>query len=285
MMKQMTIVPLPDGFRPVGIACGKGQTVYVGSSDSGAIYAIDLATAKGRTLVTGQYAQGVLGLAYDVRTNCLLATGGAAGNALVYDADSGALVCDIQLTTDVAGLVQDVTVTDAAAYFTDAGRPVVYRVRLTELEVARTPVGVEEMWLSGDFNYVQDDLNASGIVASPDRQALVVVHTALGTLYRVDPITGSTTRIDIGDTVLKDSSGLVLDKAMLYVVNFNNRIHPIALSPTFHAGSVGASITSSHFDNPSSAVIADNVLVVVSARLTTEPLPETKYWLTSIRLS
>jgi hypothetical protein len=46
-------VPLPDGFQPEGIALGIGHTAYVGSLAGGAIYAVDLRTGTGSTLVPG----------------------------------------------------------------------------------------------------------------------------------------------------------------------------------------------------------------------------------------
>ena len=40
-------IDLPDGFRPEGIAIGKGTTFYVGSIPTGAIYRGDLRTGDG----------------------------------------------------------------------------------------------------------------------------------------------------------------------------------------------------------------------------------------------
>ena len=99
-----SIVPLPAGFQPSGVARGPGAIAYVGSSGSGAIYAVDLDTRQGDLLVAEQRAQVVHGLAYDARTGYLFAAGGVTGNGLVLDTRTGALLHDIQLTTDPAGL-------------------------------------------------------------------------------------------------------------------------------------------------------------------------------------
>src|SRR5688572_25353002 len=40
-------IPLPDGFRPEGIAIGNGPTFYVGSIPTGAIYRGNLRTGEG----------------------------------------------------------------------------------------------------------------------------------------------------------------------------------------------------------------------------------------------
>ena len=276
------VVPLPDGFRPVGIAHGRGQIAYVGSGDSGAIYAIDLARGQGRVLVAAQRGQGVLGLAYDARTDWLYAAGGATGNALIYEAATGAALHDIQLTTDPAGLVQDVAVTADAIFFTDAGRPVLYRLRLAAHGGLDSAVPVAAMTLGGDFVFVEEDLNGSGIVTVADERSLLVVHTALGALYRVDPATGAAALIDLGGDALPDSSGLVLAGNTLYVVNFNNCVFVVELDAQCRRGRLLRTITAPSFDNPSAAVVHDDTLCVVNARVATEATAKTAYWLTQI---
>ena len=139
-----TKLPLPGGFQPAGIAKGSGAIAYVGSCGNGAIYAVDLVTGYGRVLVADQHTQTVLGLAHDPRTEYLYAAGGAMGNALVFDARSGVLIHEIQLTTDPAGLVLDVAATEAAAWFTDGCRPYLYRVALTKQGALRP----RSMWKS-----------------------------------------------------------------------------------------------------------------------------------------
>ena len=44
-------IPLPNGFQPEGIAIGKGDTFYVGSIPTGAVYAGSLRTGTGNVLV------------------------------------------------------------------------------------------------------------------------------------------------------------------------------------------------------------------------------------------
>ena len=87
--------------------------------------------------------------------------------------------------------------------------------------------------LGGDFVFLKEDLNANGIVAVDDNQSLLVVHTALGTLYRVGPATGYAAGIDLGGAVLRDSSGLAFADGTLYAANFNQCVYAIALDPTF----------------------------------------------------
>jgi len=277
------IVPLPDGFRPVGIAHGRGTTAYVGSSASGAIYAVDLGTRRGDLLVAEQRRQVTHGLAYDARTGYLFAAGGATGNGLVLDTRTGELLQDVQLTTDPAGLVLDVTLTAEAAWFSDGGRPCLYRVALGPDGRLAMPVRSAEHRLGAAYAFVEGDLNASGIVAVAGGQSLLIVHTALGLLYRFDPSSGAVTPIDLGGATLPDSSGLALDGTTLYVANFNNQVFVVELDPAMVNGTMQGSVTSRTFDNPSAVVANDNQLCVVSARVATDPLPTTPYWLTSLR--
>ncbi len=275
-------VPLPAGFQPSGIALGRAAIAYVGSSGSGAIYAVDLGTQRGDLLVAEQRSQAVHGLAYDARTGYLFAAGGAAGNGLVLDTHSGALLHDIQLTTDPAGLVLDVALTAEAAWFSDGGRPCLYWVALGPDGRLDAPVRCAERSLGAAYAFLEDDLNASGIVAVAGRQALLIVHTALGLLYNVEPARGAVTPIDLAGATLPDSSGLALDGATLYAANFNNQVFVVALEPTLTRGTVRRVLTSRSFDNPSAVVVNGNQLCVVNARVATDPLPTTPYWLTSL---
>jgi hypothetical protein len=177
----------------------------------------------------------------------------------------------------------DVTLAAQAAWFTDGDRPVLYRLALTEQGELRTPILVEEVALGGAYRFVEGDLNASGIVATA--HGIVIVHTASGVLYRVDEATGNATVIDLGGAHFKDSSGLALQGQTLYVVNFNNLVYAVDLDASFSAATVHRVVTSAYFDNPSSAVVAGDVLCVVNARIATDALPETAYWLTSISIS
>ncbi len=277
-----SIVPLPDGFQPSGIALGHGAIAYVGSSGSGAIYAVDLNTQRGDLLVAEQREQAVYGLAFDARSGYLFAAGGAAGNGLVFDTRSGALLHDIQLTTDPAGMVLDVTLTADEAWFSDAGRPCLYRVALGPDGRLVTPLRSAEHRLGAAYVFVEGDLNANGVVAVAGHKSLLLVHTALGLLYRVEQARGAVMPIDLGGATLPDSSGLALAEMILYVANFNNQIFVVELDATFTRAAVRRTITCRSFDNPSAVVFRNSRLYVVNARVATDPLPATPYWLTAL---
>ena len=60
-------IALPAGFAPEGLAIGHGKTFYVGSVQTGAIYAGDLRTGTGHILVPGAAAgaDAATGIEYD----------------------------------------------------------------------------------------------------------------------------------------------------------------------------------------------------------------------------
>jgi streptogramin lyase len=187
-------IPLPTGFRPEGIAAGRGAEFFVGSLVAGAIFKGDFRTGEGEILVPPQEGRVAVGLAYDARTDYLYVAGEGTGAAYVYDGTTGDEVAMIQLT-DPGTFVNDVIVTRAAAYFTDSFRPFLYKVPLSK---TGEPMGEEadELELTGDFDFVSEAFNANGIDATPNGEWLIVVNSTTGELYRVDPHTGVAAIID-----------------------------------------------------------------------------------------
>ena len=118
-------IALPDGFRPEGIAIGRGTTFYVGSIGTGAVFKGDLRTGTGELLVAGG-GRSAIGVDLD-RRGRLFVAGGALGQAYVYNARTGAEIASYRLTTS-ATFVNDVIVTRRGAYFTDSTNPVLYRI-------------------------------------------------------------------------------------------------------------------------------------------------------------
>ena len=121
-------IALPDGFAPEGIETGTGNTFYVGSVGSGAIYTGDLRTGTGRILVAG--APGVRSATgLELEGDRLWVSGARFGNALLYNARTGALMNEIQLATGPgATFINDAVVTKGGVFFTDSQRPVIYKV-------------------------------------------------------------------------------------------------------------------------------------------------------------
>jgi sugar lactone lactonase YvrE len=270
-------ISLPDGFRPEGIAVGEGSTFYVGSLANGAIYSGDLRTGEGDILVPGQEGRVAVGLKYDERTGLLFVAGGPTGFAYVYDGQTGENVAAIQLTTKNS-FINDVVVTNDAAYFTNSFQPELYRVSLTNH--AGAALTSETISLSGDykFNSAPGAFNANGIAATPNGQTLIIVNSSEGPLYNVNPGTGEATRIDLGGAPVPNGDGLLLEGKTLYVVqNFLNQIAVVELNSHFTSGVIVDTITNPQFDIPTTIARFGNALYAVNARFSTPPTPHTEY--------
>ena len=270
------VIALPGGWLPEGIAVGTGSTFYSGSRANGAIYRGDLRTGQGSIFAPGAAGRVAVGLAVDLRGRYLFAAGGPTGQAHVYDTGSGALVASYVLTAP-GTFVNDVIVTRDAAYFTDSGRAVLYRVSLAPGGFVDPSATVAELPLGGDWQQVPG-FNANGIEATPSGDWLIVVNSTTGALYRVDPATGEATEIDLGGASVTSGDGILLQGSTLYVVrNFLNRIAVVELSPDLLQGAVTREITSPNFDVPTTIAMFGSSLYAINARFTTPPTPTTPY--------
>lgn len=271
------IIPLPNGFQPEGVVVGRGPTLYAGSLANGAIYRADLRTGEGAILVAGQAGKMAVGLSFDQRTGYLFVAGGRTGQGTVYDTATGATLATYTLTTP-GTFVNDVIVTRQAAYFTDSARPVLYRVPLGTGGRLPDPSAVTEIPLGGDFVFVPNNFNANGIEASPNGKYLIVVNSAEGKLYRVDPNTGNATLIDLGGGSVPRGDGLLLQGHTLYVVqNVLNQIAVVELDGSYSAGEIVGTIQNPAFRVPTTVAGFGSSLYAVNARFGTPPTPDTEY--------
>ena len=103
---------------PEGITTGSRHTAYLGSLADGDIYQLDLRTGEGDVISEGPGTPSVgLKLAHD----WLFVSGGSAGNARMVDARSGQLLATYTLEpAGTPSFINDVIVTDKAAWFTDS---------------------------------------------------------------------------------------------------------------------------------------------------------------------
>ncbi len=269
------VIQLPNGFQPEGIAIGHGNTFYVGSIPTGAIYRGNLRTGKGAVFIPGASGRAATGLKFaDGR---LYVSGASTGKAFVYNARTGALLREYQLATGSgATFINDVVVTKRGAYFTDSNRAVIYRV-------PRNLGAAETIPLTGDFKLVSG-FNLNGIDATPNGKTLVVVQSSTGKLLTVDPETGVANEIDLGGASVPNGDGILLDGKTLYVVqNRLNQIAVIELSPDLSGGTVVARVTDPTFSVPTTIDEFGNRLYAVNARFGAPPAPTTPYWLTQLR--
>lgn len=265
-------IELPGGFQPEGIAIDRG-IAYFGSRLDGDIYAADLRTGTGRVLSQGP-GTGSLGMKTD---GCgrLYVAGAAGGNGRVIDTRTGKVLASHQFTTATPTFVNDVVLTGDAAWFTDSRQPQLYQV-----PYGKPPVTVP---LSGEIVHNPTANNANGIARTPDGRALVIVQSSTGFLFRVDPRTGATTKIDIGDAVMTNGDGLLLVGRRLHVVqNRLNKIAVLNLAADGRTGRLVREITSPDFDVPTTVAAYRDRLYLPNARFTTTPAPDTPYWVTAV---
>ena len=272
-------IPLPNGFAPEGIAIGKGDTFYVGSIPTGAVYAGSLRTGTGNVLVPGATGHAATGLEYD--HGRLWVSGAGTGKAFVYNARTGATLNELQLATSAGPtFINDVVVTGRAAYFTDSNRPVIYKVSKTW---NGSPGAVTPISLTGDYQHVPG-FNLNGIEATPSGRTLLTVQTATGKLFTIDPKTGATKLIDLGGATLPNVDGILLHGRTLYVVqNQLNKIAVVKLNHSLTRGVVTREITDSDFDVPTTIDRFGKWLYAVNARFGTASGPDATYQVVQVR--
>ncbi len=258
------VIPLPVGWQAEGIAIGAGDTFYAGSLATGAVYSGSLSTGEGGVLVPPQGVQTV-GLSFDHRSGYLFAAGGGSGRGAVFDTSDGSTVATFQFTTDSPTFINDVIVTRDAAYFTNSLRPEFYRVPLGPGGSVPASDTFETISLGGEWAQVPG-FNANGIEAAPNGKRLLIINSASGILYRVNPASGEALAVDTGGYLLTNGDGILLHKKILYVVrNRLNLIAAIHLSPDYLSGEVVEEITNPNFAVPTTVGRFGNALYAVNA--------------------
>jgi sugar lactone lactonase YvrE len=270
-------IALPDGFQPEGIAA-HGDSFFVGSIPTGAIYAGSLRTGEGSVLVPGQEGRSAIGLS--LKRSMLFVAGGETGAAHVYDARNGEELASLQLTTEPT-FVNDVVATRDAAYFTDSMNQVIYRVAIEPGGGFGEP---ETIPVTGDLVY-EEGFNANGIDATRNGRSLVVVQSNTGELFEVDALTGASTEIDLGGETVANGDGILLDggRRLWVVRNRDNLLVEVRLEPDLSAGTIVDERTDDGFDVPTTVARAGSRLALVNARFGIREPETAEYWVTQIR--
>jgi sugar lactone lactonase YvrE len=261
-------IALPNAFAPEGIEIAHGNTFYVGSVATGAIYTGNLRTGVGQILVPGATPPSTgaaTGIEYD--RGLLWVAGAALGTANVYNASTGALLHSYQLGTPPATFINDVVVTKKAAFFTDSQQDVIYRVTHSK---HGDPGEVTKIALTGDYSHLSGEFNLNGIVATASGKTLIAVQSAAKKLFLIHPVTGVTKAIDTGSYDLANGDGLLLEGRTLFVVqNFSNMIAVFRLSKDLTTATFVQELTDPDFDVPTTIDRAGKRLYVVNARFGT----------------
>ncbi|MFD1936271.1 NmrA family NAD(P)-binding protein [Nonomuraea mangrovi] len=269
-----TSISLPDGFRPEGIAIGPGPFAFIGSMADGSIYRADLRTGRGAIVSRGPGTPS-LGMKTDPRGRLFVA-GGTGGDARVIDSRTGRVLASYRLTTGAA-FVNDVILTQGAAWFTDSTNPVLYKL---PLRGGRLPAAAQRIPLTGDLVYGAG-FNANGITPTPDGQGLIIVQSNTGGLFRVD-LSGRTRRVNLHGESLPDGDGLLLRGRTLFAVengvqNGRSAVTVLRLNATGTDGRVVRRVSDPRFDIPATVAAFGPRLYLPNARFTTKQTPRTPY--------
>ncbi|MDH3681997.1 MAG: hypothetical protein OEV40_18830 [Acidimicrobiia bacterium] len=289
-------IDLPEEYFPEGIASGRGSTFYVGSLNDGTIYRGDYRTGKGAVLTepTGPFA--TIGLNVD-RYGRVWAAGGTTGSGRVYDGRTGELLATYAFTGPVESFINDVIVTKNAAWFTDSGTridpdpanfvfpgfPRLFKVPLGPGGRLPGPDRFEELPVDvPDISFP----NLNGIETTPDGKALIVAQNVEGTLYRVDPRSGSAALVDV-DHSFAGPDGLLRQGRTLFVVEPGAaRVATVRLDARGDAGEIVRLVTVPGAESPTTAALFGRGLYVVDARFftMTGPYVVTRIPLTCFRI-
>jgi hypothetical protein len=274
------VIPLPNGFAPDGIAFGEGTTFYIGSLATGAVFRGDARTGRGDLIVPPQRGRLACGVKYERRGNRLWVAGTSTGQAYVYDAATGATLAVYQLSDPATGptSVNDAVILRNAVYFTDDARPVIYRVPLGPGGELPSASAVQTIALNGDVPFIPGGVNFNGIVATPNEDQLILDNTFAGGLYRVDPTSGRTSKIDLGGNAAMWGDGLVLiGRTVFMVQGVFNQIAAVRLSADFTSGVVEQPLESAALAFPSAIGALQSSFYAVNARFDVLPGPDVEY--------
>jgi sugar lactone lactonase YvrE len=256
-----TVMALPDNWLPEGIAT-VGSTAYLGSRADGDILRLDLRTGEYDVFSQG-FGPGNPAVGIEAAHGTLLVAGGPTGSGRLVDQRSGATLATFSFTSGPS-FVNDVVHIGETAWFTDSRQPQLYVVSHHDGSVTTLP-------LTGAWVQTPDVNNANGIETTPDRNALLVINSSNGILYRVDPASGAATAVE-ADVTLTAGDGLLRQGRTLYVVqNRLNKIAVLRLSADGSSATLEREITSDDFVVPTTVARWGQGLYLPNAKFGAQP--------------
>jgi sugar lactone lactonase YvrE len=271
-------ISLGLGFQPEGIEVGKGNTFYVGSVASGALFRGNLRTGTGSVLIPGGAGRSLTGIELDNRSRLFVA-GASGGKAYVFNGKTGAEIRTYTLAS-APTFINDVVVTKNAAYFTDSMKAVLYRIPIGS---GGTLGDAQTIPLTGDFA-LQPGFNLNGIDATKNGKTLIAVQSNTGKLFQIDPSSGVTRLISLGTESVPNGDGILLDGKTLYVVqNQLNRVAVIALTSNLASGRVVTRLSDPDFAVPTTIDDLGKRLYAVNARFGAPNPATTDYQVVQLR--
>ncbi|MEN2418079.1 superoxide dismutase [Streptomyces rimosus] len=270
-----TVFRLPDGFRPGCVGDGRFNLLYFGSLHDGAVHRIDPATGEGTPVHRGTGGPAVA-LQVNWQTSLFIA-GGASGELRAIEGSTGA-VHGIYPLGGTGAYASDLIGLGAGHYVTDAARPYVHLLPYGPFgSLPPPPGGIVTLPLTGEW--VQGDGPTATGITYADDGGLIVLNSAAGALYRVDPKTGDAVRVPHHGPSLCGADGLRTLGGRLYVVRpERNAVDVLRLDPATGSTTVGR-LTDPDLDGPGKPAVdrSRTQLCVPNTRRGTPPTPTTPY--------
>jgi sugar lactone lactonase YvrE len=260
------VIVLPGASSTEGIATGSGTTFFAGDLFRGDVYRGDLRSGTASLFIDAPTGRMATGMKVDVDHGLLFVAGALTGQGYVYDAGTGAQVATLQLGNPALGtFINDVALTDDAAWFTDSVQPNLYRVPIGADGSIGSP---STLVLSGPAAHLSGAFNLNGIAATPDGSTILVAHTGDATIYTVNPATGASA--PIAGANVPNVDGILLEAGRVWAVqNFSNQVTELGLSPDLSSASVLSVTTDPAFEVPTTVARFGNRLALVNAKFDT----------------
>ena len=267
---QVQFVSLPEKQQyPEGVAVS-GDHMFTASADDGIVTRTNLrdggvtVLAEPETLLpTGESGfPRMLGMKVD-RWGRLWIAAGRTGKILVLDSDDGRLIKEMAVSAS-GSLLNDLVVTEDAAYVTDTLKPFLWRVPVSE-----SAIGDPEPWIdfTGSALEYEAGRNLNGIALTSDGSGLLVIQMDKGVLFRIDLATKEVAQVDTGDEDISGGDGLQVHGDLLYLVR-----QPYAEVVTIRlaSGDLSGEVVSRFGDPallwPATAALSENALLVVNSQ-------------------
>jgi hypothetical protein len=283
----------PQHGNPEGVAFDKRSGFFfVSAVGDGSIYRGALGDTATPVPVFIPGAQGQSATGMKVFDGRLYVAGAATGTIKVYDVDSGALLATFDTKGGSASptFVNDLDVTrDGDVDATDSFRPAIYHLPADEIAAgtpAPKPIDPADVITTTPeipFDATPGTFNLNGIVAR-HADALIVVDSATGQLFRVVPRDGGTRRIrevQVKGGPFPGGDGLLVDRGRLLVVQGsapgfpNGVVNFVKLCHDARTGRLEDQRSDASFQGPSTIARARDRYLVVNPDFATSTPPFT----------
>ena len=258
------VIVLQDAKSAEGIAAGGGTTFFAGELSTGDIFRGDIREGKAMRIIDAPEGRMAVGMKADVSNDLLFVAGGATGKAYVYNTETRKTVKEYDLAP---GFINDVTLTDDGAWFTNSAVAELYFVPVGPRGELGKAKDVETLEVSGKAAapLKEGEFGFNGIAVAEDGDTLIVAHTRDKALYTVDKWTGKSDRIKGSDLEFID--GILVEGHTLWAVqNMDNRISRVELSDDLSSFKVEDVIKSGNFDIPTTVAKFGDTLAAVNAK-------------------